>query len=111
MRFLILFLLLVASAEARQVKVLAAGEIASSAVDTFGETFGGIGSGIVWDPQTDRLIAVPDRGAGDGTIPFEPRFYFLNISKNSSTRPGSKRRQDRSADGHARSVLHRAIAG
>jgi hypothetical protein len=84
MRFLILLLLLVASAEARQVKVLAAGEIASSAVDTLGETFGGIGSGIVWDSQTDRLIAVPDRGAGDGSISYTPRFYFLDVSKNSS---------------------------
>lgn len=84
MRLLILLLLLVGTAEARQVKVLAAGEIASSVVDTLGETLGGIGSGIVWDPQTDRLIAVPDRGAGDGTIPYTPRFYFLNVSRSSS---------------------------
>ncbi|HEU4679066.1 MAG TPA: esterase-like activity of phytase family protein, partial [Terrimicrobiaceae bacterium] len=64
--------------------VLAAGEIASSAVDTLGDTLGGIGSGIVWDPQTDRLIAVPDRGPGDGTLPFTPRFHFLDVSKSSS---------------------------
>ena len=63
MRLLIVFLLLVAPANARQVTVLAAGEIESSATDAFGDTLGGIGSAIVWDPKSDRLIALPDRGA------------------------------------------------
>ena len=84
MRFLIAFLLLIAPANARQVTVLAAGEIESSATDALGDTLGGIGSAIVWDLKSDRLIALSDRGAGDGTIPFEPRLHFLAVSKSSA---------------------------
>jgi len=63
-------------------EIVAAGELPADARDQFGDTVGGIGSGVIYDATTDTLLCIPDRGAGDGTIPFRPRYIVLKATKS-----------------------------
>ena len=65
---------------AENPRVLAAGRIPATAVDSYGETIGGIGSAIAVVPG--GLVMLSDRGAGDGTIDFRPRFQTFRLARN-----------------------------
>jgi hypothetical protein len=67
-----------------QTRIVASGEIPSNARDAAGDTLGGIGSAIVVDSRTGQVLAMPDRGADDGNIPFRPRYHVLRIDRNSA---------------------------
>ena len=60
------------------------GELPSSARDSRGETIGGLGSAVAYDPKIDRFFMMPDRGAGDGTIDYRPRCYRLRITPDAA---------------------------
>lgn len=64
-----------------QAVIQSAGEIPSTALDQFGDTIGGIGSGIAYDEKNDLFFCVTDRGPGDGTIPFHPRYLKLRFTQ------------------------------
>lgn len=63
-------------------KIVAAGELPADARDQFGDTVGGIGSGVAYDAASDTFLCLPDRGAGDGTIPFRPRYVVIKGTRN-----------------------------
>lgn len=75
---LLLSLVLIQSARAEAV-VLASGSIPSDTRDNLGDTVGGLGSGIAHDPETGLFFCIPDRGAGDGTIDFRPRYIKVRL--------------------------------
>lgn len=64
-------------------RVVAAGFIPAEAVDTEGETIGGIGSAIEILPD-GGIVMLSDRGAGDGTIDYRPRLQFFTMTRNGS---------------------------
>lgn len=63
----------------------ASGELAADAIDPLGDTVGGIGSGLVYDSQNDVYLCQPDRGPGDGSLPFRPRFVVVKIKQSGET--------------------------
>jgi hypothetical protein len=65
-----------------EVTLQAYGEIPPSANDQLGDTIGGLGSAVSYDPKTDCVFMMPDRGAGDGTIDYRPRCYRVKIRPN-----------------------------
>jgi len=75
---LLLSLVLVPSARAESV-VLASGSIPADTRDNLGDTVGGLGSGIARDPESGLFFCIPDRGAGDGTIDFRPRYVKVRL--------------------------------
>ncbi len=75
------WLLAAVSLQAEAV-IEASGELPSNTLDQLGDTVGGIGSGLVYDPKTDLYFCIPDRGPGDGTLPFRPRFVKLRITQD-----------------------------
>jgi hypothetical protein len=79
--------LLLCSSLRAEVTLQAYGEIPASAKDSLGDTIGGIGSAVCYDPATDCVFMMPDRGAGDGTIDYQPRCYRIKITPNPA-RPG-----------------------
>lgn len=64
---------------AEQGQFIAQGSIDSASRDGEGETIGGIGSGLTYDPKEQLYFAVSDRGPGDGTIDYRPRFDVLRL--------------------------------
>ncbi|HVE16319.1 MAG TPA: esterase-like activity of phytase family protein, partial [Chthoniobacterales bacterium] len=72
--------MLAASALRAEATLQAYGEIPASAKDSLGDTIGGIGSAIAYDPKTGDVFMMPDRGAGDGTIDYRPRCYRIKIT-------------------------------
>jgi hypothetical protein len=81
MRFLLLLALATVSLHA-EVTLLSYGEISARAKDSLGDTIGGIGSAVAYDPKTACVFMMPDRGAGDGTIDYRPRCYRIRITPN-----------------------------
>lgn len=75
------WLLAAASLHAEAV-IEASGELPASARDQHGDTVGGIGSGLVYDPKTDLYFTIADRGPGDGTLPYRPRYVKLRIKQD-----------------------------
>lgn len=75
-------LLLVAPAAAAEVRLVAFGEIPASATDTRGDTLGALGSAIAYDARSGDLLLMPDRGPGDGTIDFQPRFHRVRVTRD-----------------------------
>lgn len=65
-----------------QAVIEASGELASDVRDQHGDTVGGIGSGMVYDQKNDTYLAVSDRGPGDGTLPYRPRYVVLKIDQS-----------------------------
>lgn len=63
-----------------EVTLQAYGEIPSSAKDSLGDTIGGLGSAVCYDPGTDSVFMMPDRGASDGGIDYRPRCYRIKIT-------------------------------
>jgi hypothetical protein len=61
--------------------VEATGELPATVRDRHGDTVGGIGSGIIYDAKNDVYLMLSDRGPGDGTLPYRPRFAVLRISQ------------------------------
>lgn len=61
----------------------ASGELSATTRDRQGDTVGGIGSGIVYDQKNDTYLCVSDRGPGDGTLPYRPRYVVLKIAEQS----------------------------
>lgn len=59
----------------------AGGEILSGARDRNGDTVGGIGSGVVYDGEGDVFLCLSDRGPGDGTVPYRPRFVAVKVTQ------------------------------
>ena len=82
--------LLLGSSLRAEVTLQAYGEIPSSVRDSLGDTIGGIGSAVCYDAKTDSVFMMPDRGAGDGTIDYQPRCYRIRITRN----PANPRRLD-----------------
>lgn len=74
-------LLLPAAALAAEVRLIAFGEIPASSVDALGDTLGGIGSAVAYDPRTGDVLLMPDRGAGDGTIDYQPRYHRVRLQR------------------------------
>lgn len=60
----------------------AAGSLPADWRDQSGDTIGGIGSGMVYDQDTDTYLCISDRGPGDGTLPYRPRYVMLKIAQN-----------------------------
>ncbi|MEO8204759.1 MAG: esterase-like activity of phytase family protein [Chthoniobacterales bacterium] len=65
-------------------EVQAYGVLPADAVDSRGDTIGGIGSGIFYDRKTDRYFCTSDRGPGDGTLSYRPRFFIVKISPDNT---------------------------
>ncbi len=65
-----------------QAVIEASGELAADVRDAHGDTIGGIGSGMVYDQKNDTYLAVSDRGPGDGTLPYRPRYVVLKIAQS-----------------------------
>ena len=59
----------------------AAGELPADTLDQRGDTIGGIGSGLVYDAANGTYLCVSDRGPGDGTLPYSPRYVTLRITQ------------------------------
>jgi hypothetical protein len=76
--------LLAASALRAEATLQAYGEIPASAKDSLGDTIGGIGSAIAYDPKTGDVFMMPDRGAGDGSIDYRPRCYRIKITPSAN---------------------------
>lgn len=66
---------------AAPVTLLGFGEIPATARDSLGDTIGGLGSAVAYDPHTGEVLMMPDRGAGDGTIAYRPRYYRLRLTR------------------------------
>lgn len=81
MRALFCALFLIAGVLQAQPVIVASGELASDTRDATGTTIGGIGSGMAYDEKNDVYFATTDRGAGDGTLPYTPRFVVLKIDQ------------------------------
>lgn len=79
------FLATTASASASGPVIEAAGELSASTLDAHGDTVGGIGSAIVYDARNDVYFMLSDRGPGDGTLPYRPRFAVLRIDQEGQT--------------------------
>ncbi|MEX1044934.1 MAG: esterase-like activity of phytase family protein [Chthoniobacterales bacterium] len=62
-------------------RLLAAGRIAADARDAEGETIGSIGSAIEILPS-GQIVMLSDRGAGDGTIDYRPRWQLFTMTRN-----------------------------
>src|SRR5690242_5100955 len=77
---------LVCFAGAETTQLIARGSIAADATDKNGETIGGIGSGLAYDAKENVLFAISDRGPGDGTIDYCPRFDVLRLSQSADTK-------------------------
>ena len=60
----------------------ASGDLSAETRDQNGDTIGGIGSGMVYDGKNDTYLAISDRGPGDGTLPYRPRYVVLKIAQN-----------------------------
>lgn len=75
-----LTLAVVSSLHAEAV-IEAAGDLPADMRDSHGDTIGGIGSGIVYDKKTDTYLCISDRGPGDGTLPYRPRYVVLRIEE------------------------------
>lgn len=73
-------LLAIASVQAGVV-IEANGELSTGALDQWGDTVGGIGSGLVYDKASDLFYCIPDRGPGDGTLPFRPRYVKIKLTQ------------------------------
>lgn len=67
------------SASAAKTEVLACGSVAADAVDKSGESLGGIGSDITASGAGFLLLG--DRGAGDGSIDYQPRFHRYSLRR------------------------------
>lgn len=78
-----LFLLLFAMTPRLQALPLiqAEGELPAGARDKHGDTIGGIGSGMIYDAKSDVYLAISDRGPGDGTMPYRPRYVVMKITQ------------------------------
>ncbi|MDB6172181.1 MAG: motif putative anchor domain protein [Chthoniobacteraceae bacterium] len=72
---------------AQEARYIASGVIPANTLDLEGETVGGIGSGITYDAKEDVYLAVSDRGAGDGTIDYMPRFDTMKVTVSSEVTP------------------------
>ena len=73
---------LVHSAESATTQLIARGRIEADALDRANETLGGIGSGLAYDAKENVVFAVSDRGPGDGTIDYSPRFDILRVTQS-----------------------------
>ncbi len=82
LRIFLLALLALSSGLRAQAVIEASGELPADTRDKFGDTVGGIGSGMVYDAKNDTFITLADRGPGDGAIDFRPRFVVLKIPQN-----------------------------
>ena len=71
------------STVAETTELIARGSIAADAVDKAGETVGAIGSGLAYEPKENVVFAISDRGPGDGTIDYCPRFDVLRVTQSS----------------------------
>lgn len=67
---------------AAPVTLLGFGEIPAIARDALGDTIGGLGSAVAYDARSGDILMMPDRGAGDGTIPYRPRYYRLGLTRH-----------------------------
>ncbi len=64
-------------------RLLAVGSVPHDARDKEGETLGAFGSGLCCDgAQEGRYLAVADRGPGDGTIDYRPRYQALRVERD-----------------------------
>jgi hypothetical protein len=70
----------------QEIRLLAEAEIPAASKDQFGETIGGLGSGLAFNPANGQYLAISDRGPGDGTTDYRPRFHTLDVKIN----PGEK---------------------
>jgi hypothetical protein len=76
-----LFLLALALAPIQaQTTIQAFGELPANTRDHYGDTIGGIGSGITYAGH-DFFICTTDRGPGDGNLPYSPRCVTLQIEQ------------------------------
>lgn len=67
---------------AQDAHLAAEGTILSSVRDCNDETVGGIGSGLAYDVKHNIYLAVSDRGPGDGTIDYRPRFDSVILTSS-----------------------------
>ena len=81
-----LFVYLTIPAQAETTEPIARGSIPSDAVDKAGETIGAIGSGLAYDLKENVLFAISDRGPGDGTIDYCPRFDVLHLTQSAENK-------------------------
>jgi hypothetical protein len=81
MRFLFLFLGLALPAFATP-KLESVNSIASSTLDSLGDTAGSFGSGTSYDPKAGILYLTTDRGPGDGKVDYSPRLYAISLPKD-----------------------------
>lgn len=75
------WLLAIVSLQAK-TEIQAFGEMPSDTRDQLGDTIGGIGSGLVYDTKTDTFFCIADRGPGDGTLPYRPRYVKVKIKQD-----------------------------
>jgi hypothetical protein len=85
MRLLFLAAILPLAQLSASAVIEAFGELKAETRDVNGDTVGGIGSGIVYDAKTDRFLCLSDRGPGDGSLPYRPRFAVLEITQEGET--------------------------
>jgi len=81
-----IMLWVIRSAAAEPAHLIAQGKIQPDAIDRSNETIGGIGSGLAYDSRDDVVFALSDRGPGDGTIDYCPRFDVLRLTQSSENR-------------------------
>lgn len=84
-KLLLLSLLLSANGLLAETVLEATGELPADARDANGDTIGGIGSGLVYEPKEDLFYCISDRGPGDGTLPYRPRIVVLKIRQDGKT--------------------------
>lgn len=77
-------LLLAAATLRAEATILAYGEISASALDSLGDTIGGLGSAVAYDAKTGCVFMMPDRGAGDGSIDYRPRCYRIRLTPSAA---------------------------
>ncbi len=81
MRYLFLLCCVLAARLHAHPLIEANGELPADARDKHGDTLGGIGSGMVYDEKSDVYLAISDRGPGDGTMPYRPRYVAMKIAQ------------------------------
>src|SRR5438874_2577700 len=78
----VLAVYVVRSATGETAQLIARGKIEADALDKANETIGGVGSGLAYDGKDNVVLAVSDRGPGDGTVDYCPRFDVLRVNQS-----------------------------
>jgi len=68
------------AAAAKNLGLVGTTEVLPDAVDKNGETMGGFFSGMCWDPASQTLYGLADRGPSNGEVDYRPRVQLFQLT-------------------------------